>query len=68
MSPAATSADAERWVIDCPFPARFDEERKRWLLDEGPITWDEVLERWRGRGPMNEDYVDRLQRGYRSHV
>jgi ring-1,2-phenylacetyl-CoA epoxidase subunit PaaA len=66
--PAHRDAGAERWVIDCPFPARFDEERKRWLLDEGPITWDEVLERWRGRGPMNEDYVARLQRGYRSHV
>jgi ring-1,2-phenylacetyl-CoA epoxidase subunit PaaA len=66
--PAHWGAEADRWVIDCPFPARFDAERKRWLLDEGPITWDEVLERWRGRGPMNEDYVARLQRGYRSQL
>ena len=34
-------------MIDCPFPGRFDEERREWLLDEGPINWDEVLVRWR---------------------
>ena len=34
-------------MIDCPFPARFDEEKREWLLDEGPVSWDEVLARWR---------------------
>jgi hypothetical protein len=24
--------------------------------------------RWKGRGPMNEDYVERLQRGYRQRL
>jgi 1,2-phenylacetyl-CoA epoxidase catalytic subunit len=66
--PAHWDADAERWVIDCPFPARFDAEAKRWLLDEGAIGWDEVMVRWKGRGPMNVDYVERLQRGYRSRM
>ena len=61
-------AEGDRWVIDCPFPARFDAEAKRWLLDEGAIGWDEVMERWKGRGPMNADYVERLQRGYRSRL
>ena len=61
-------AEGERWAIDCPFPARFDAERKRWLLDEGPVSWDEVLARWKERGPMNADYVGRLQRGYRSQI
>jgi ring-1,2-phenylacetyl-CoA epoxidase subunit PaaA len=60
--------DEERWVIDCPFPAAFDEERKQWLLDDGPITWDEVMTRWKARGPMNERYVERLQRGYRERM
>jgi ring-1,2-phenylacetyl-CoA epoxidase subunit PaaA len=60
--------EGERYVIDCPFPARFDAEAKRWLLDEGAISWDEVVERWKGRGPMNADYVERLQRGYRSRM
>jgi ring-1,2-phenylacetyl-CoA epoxidase subunit PaaA len=66
--PAHHDPQGERYVIDCPFPARFDSAAKRWLLDEGPITWDEVVERWKGRGPMNVDYVTRLQRGYRSRL
>jgi ring-1,2-phenylacetyl-CoA epoxidase subunit PaaA len=66
--PAHWDEGRRRWVIDCPFPARFDEEPKRWLLDEGPITWDEVMTRWKARGPMNEAYVERLQRGYRGRM
>jgi ring-1,2-phenylacetyl-CoA epoxidase subunit PaaA len=64
--PAHWDVDAQRWAIDCPFPARFDEDAKRWHLEDGPITWDEVMARWKARGPMNHDYVGRLQRGYRS--
>jgi 1,2-phenylacetyl-CoA epoxidase catalytic subunit len=66
--PAHWDDDEQRWVIDCPFPARFDEEGKQWLLDDGPISWDEVMLRWKARGPMNTAYVTRLQRGYRSQV
>jgi 1,2-phenylacetyl-CoA epoxidase catalytic subunit len=55
--------DGERWVIDCDFPRAFDEESKTWGEE---ITWDEVMVRWKGRGPMNVDYVNRLQKGYRS--
>jgi ring-1,2-phenylacetyl-CoA epoxidase subunit PaaA len=66
--PAHWDAEQERYVIDCPFPARFDEERKQWLLDEGPISWDEVMVRWKARGPMNHDYVARLQKGYRQRL
>jgi ring-1,2-phenylacetyl-CoA epoxidase subunit PaaA len=64
--PAHFDSEQERYVIDCPFPARFDAEAKRWLLDEGAISWDEVVKRWKGRGPMNETYVEQLQRGYRT--
>jgi ring-1,2-phenylacetyl-CoA epoxidase subunit PaaA len=66
--PAHWDEDAQRWAIDCPFPARFDAEAKRWLLDEGAISWDEVIERWKGRGPMNVEYVTRLQKGYRARM
>ena len=55
--------EAERYVIDCPFPRAFDEEAKAWG-DE--ISWEDVLVRWKGRGPMNEAYVEKLQRGYRT--
>jgi ring-1,2-phenylacetyl-CoA epoxidase subunit PaaA len=64
--PAHHDEEAGRYVIDCPFPAAFDEEAKRWLLDGGPISWDEVIVRWKARGPMNREYVHKLQRGYRA--
>jgi ring-1,2-phenylacetyl-CoA epoxidase subunit PaaA len=55
--------DGDRYVIDCAFPRSFDEEAKTWG-DE--ITWEDVLVRWKARGPMNEAYVEKLQRGYRT--
>jgi ring-1,2-phenylacetyl-CoA epoxidase subunit PaaA len=64
--PAHHDAETGRFVIDCPFPAAFDAERKHWELEDGAISWDEVMQRWKGRGPMNRDYVERLQRGYRA--
>jgi ring-1,2-phenylacetyl-CoA epoxidase subunit PaaA len=66
--PAHHDEESDRYVIDCPFPAAFDEERKAWLLDEGAIGWDQVVERWKRRGPMNREYVNRLQRGYRMTI
>ena len=47
-----------------PFPARFDSAEKRWLFEEGQVGWDQVLVRWKGRGPMNREYVGALQRGW----
>ena len=55
--------DGDRYVIDCSFPRAFDEDAKTWG-DE--ITWEDVLVRWKARGPMNEAYVEKLQRGYRT--
>jgi ring-1,2-phenylacetyl-CoA epoxidase subunit PaaA len=52
----------DRWVIDCPFPQAFDAEAKRWTGEE--ISWEDVMKRWKARGPMNETYVEKLQRGY----
>jgi ring-1,2-phenylacetyl-CoA epoxidase subunit PaaA len=64
--PAHHDAGQDVYEIDCPFPARFDEEKREWLLDQSPIGWDEVLARWRARGPMNREYVRTLQRGYQT--
>ncbi len=61
--PARYDEGAKRWVVTCPFPARFDEREKRWLLDEGPISWDQVMVRWKKRGPANEEFVGMVQRG-----
>jgi ring-1,2-phenylacetyl-CoA epoxidase subunit PaaA len=63
--PARYDAERREYVITCPFPARFDAARKRWLLEEGQITWDEVLVRWKQRGPANAEFVRELQRGRR---
>jgi ring-1,2-phenylacetyl-CoA epoxidase subunit PaaA len=64
--PAHLDAEQGRYVVDCPFPAQFDEHERRWLLENGAIDWDEVLVRWRARGPMNREYVRTLQRGYQT--
>ncbi|HEX6817824.1 MAG TPA: Phenylacetic acid catabolic protein [Ktedonobacterales bacterium] len=61
--PARYNEEGKRWVVTCPFPARFDEREKRWLLEEGPITWDQVMVRWKKRGPANEEFVEMVQRG-----
>jgi len=57
--------EGDRYVLDYPFPCEFDEESKRWLIDEGEISWDQVLQRWKRRGPANEELVEQVQRGYR---
>lgn len=63
--PAYFDSEQNSYVLDCPFPAKFDSDHKRWLLDEGAIGWDQVLTRWRARGPMNDQYVETIQRGKR---
>src|SRR5207237_3667066 len=40
------------YVLDVPFPARFDASEKRWAFEEGAISWEEVLKRWKAGGPM----------------
>ncbi|HSM61439.1 MAG TPA: Phenylacetic acid catabolic protein [Longimicrobiales bacterium] len=60
--PAHWDEAAQRYALDYPFPCRYDARAKRWLFDEGEISWDEVFERWKARGPMNEAYVESIQR------
>jgi len=60
--PAHYDEDADEYVIDYEFPVAFDEENKEWRFDE-PISWDDVIDRWRARGPANEKYVDMIQSG-----
>jgi ring-1,2-phenylacetyl-CoA epoxidase subunit PaaA len=61
--PAHHDSTSGRYVIDCPFPQQFDEQEKRWLTEEHEIPWEQVVERWRGRGPANEELVEMIQRG-----
>lgn len=63
--PAHLDPDNGQYVIDVPFPMAFDAEAKAWNLDRGAVTWDEVLKRWRARGPANQEFVAMIQRGHR---
>ena len=65
-TPAHYDEAEEQYVLDYPFPCQYDPDDKQWLFDEGEITWDAVFERWKGRGPMNETYVDSVRRSRQS--
>jgi hypothetical protein len=32
-------------------------------MDEGEISWSQVFERWKGRGPANKRFVESIQEG-----
>ena len=64
--PARFDEATQKYVVTCPFPASFDSRNKRWELDKGAITWDDVMKRWKARGPMNDYFVERIQRGYKA--
>jgi ring-1,2-phenylacetyl-CoA epoxidase subunit PaaA len=64
-APAHYDEASGRYILDFPFPCRYDAAAKRWLFEEGEISWDEVFERWKGRGPMNEIYVESVRRSRR---
>ncbi len=64
--PAHHDTESGRYVIDCPFPMEFDGEARRWNIERGAISWDEVLRRWRARGPANEELVGQIQRAFRN--
>jgi ring-1,2-phenylacetyl-CoA epoxidase subunit PaaA len=55
-----TRGGQDVWELDYPFPCEFDAEAKRWDFNH-PITWDDVLVRWRARGPRNNEMVAMLQ-------
>jgi ring-1,2-phenylacetyl-CoA epoxidase subunit PaaA len=62
--PAHYDPTQGKYILDVPFPTRFVADEKRWALEEGAVGWDQVLARWRARGPMNKAYVESLQRGH----
>ena len=61
--PAHYDDEQKKYIIDCAFPAHFDAKAKRWMLEDGPCTWTDVMKRWKARGPKNEEFVTMLQRG-----
>jgi len=49
-----------QYALDYPFPCQYDPADKKWFFDQ-PLSWDEVFERWKKRGPMNQRYVGMVQ-------
>jgi ring-1,2-phenylacetyl-CoA epoxidase subunit PaaA len=62
--PAHFEPDTEQYVLEYEFPCEYDPQAKHWLLAEGQISWEQVFERWRARGPMNEFYVESVRRSH----
>ncbi len=60
--PAHYDEDQGKYVIDVPFPCKFDAENKKWLTDQ-PDTWEGAIERFKQRGPQNQEFVTRIQKG-----
>jgi ring-1,2-phenylacetyl-CoA epoxidase subunit PaaA len=63
--PAHQDAESGAYVLDFHLPCAFDEQSKRWQL-ETPVSWDDVIRRWKARGPRNRELVEILQSGHRS--
>ena len=63
--PAHYDVAQGRYVLDFPFPCAFDAKEKRWRFEDGPVPWDDVLKRWKARGPKNAEFVGEVQRGHR---
>ncbi|MFQ5746953.1 MAG: Phenylacetic acid catabolic protein [Gemmatimonadota bacterium] len=59
--PAHTSEETGEVELEYELPCRWDADDRRWLFDE-TITWEEVFDRWRARGPMNEAFVESVRR------
>ncbi|MFC4765866.1 phenylacetate-CoA oxygenase subunit PaaI, partial [Effusibacillus consociatus] len=60
--PAHYDEETGKYVIDVPFPCKFDVENKKWLYDQ-PDTWENVIARFKKRGPKNQEFVARIQKG-----
>lgn len=60
--PAHYDEEAGKYVLDVPFPCKFDVENKKWIFDQ-PDTWENVIKRFKSRGPKNKEFVERIQKG-----
>jgi len=60
--PAHFDEEKHEYVLDYPFPCEYDAEAKHWDFEGGQISWDQVFQRWKARGPMNEWYVESVRK------
>jgi ring-1,2-phenylacetyl-CoA epoxidase subunit PaaA len=60
--PAHYDEASQSYLLDYPFPCEYDADAKHWDFQGGEISWDQVFQRWKARGPMNEFYVESMRR------
>jgi ring-1,2-phenylacetyl-CoA epoxidase subunit PaaA len=60
--PAHYNEETDEYELAYDLPVAFVEDEKDWRFDEH-ISWDDVIDRWRARGPANEKYVNMIQSG-----
>jgi ring-1,2-phenylacetyl-CoA epoxidase subunit PaaA len=60
--PAKFDEATQKYVLTVPFPCKFDAENKKWLTDQ-PDTWEGAIQRFKRRGPQNQEFVRRIQQG-----
>lgn len=58
--PAHYDEEVDEYVLTYDYPVAFDAEKKTWRFDD-PISWSDVIDRWRSRGPANEHHVGLIQ-------
>ncbi len=63
--PAHFDEASQSYLLEYPFPCEYDSEAKHWDFSGGEISWNQVFERWKARGPMNETYVESVRRSRR---
>jgi len=59
--PAHRNAEDTAWELEYELPMQFDAVAKRWLWGE-TISWEQVVQRWKARGPRNEAMIEDIQR------
>lgn len=64
--PAHYDESTGKYVLDFPFPCKFDLERREWQMEE-PDTWKNMIQRFKARGPENNEFVQRMQKGYHEY-
>lgn len=60
--PAHYNGESGEYELEYDLPVAFVEDEKDWRFDEH-ISWSDVIDRWRSRGPANEKYVTMIQSG-----
>lgn len=59
--PAHRNAADTEWELEYDLPIHFEASEKKWHFSE-QISWDQVVKRWKARGPRNEAMIEEIQR------